>query len=114
MKSLVYAVVAASALTIPLASFAQTSNDGPVTRAQVRQDLIQLQRAGYSPAMRDPSYPEDVQAAEAQVHPQQGAAVASTGEASGYGGVTAGSSQSGTPMQVRPTTSGDQPIYFGR
>ena len=50
MKSLVYAVLAASALTIPLASFAQTSNNGPVTREQVRQDLIQLEQNSANPS----------------------------------------------------------------
>lgn len=37
MKSLVISLLAASALTLPLASFAQTAND-PVTRAQVRSN----------------------------------------------------------------------------
>ncbi|HVW49974.1 MAG TPA: DUF4148 domain-containing protein [Trinickia sp.] len=113
MKSLAYAMVAASALSIPLASFAQ-SNNGPVTRAQVRQELIQLEQAGYNPAIHDPNYPENIQAAEQRVHQQQGSAVA-TGETSGYGGVVAGTAQSGSRMQVQPTSAdGAQPLYFGR
>ncbi|TAM53246.1 MAG: DUF4148 domain-containing protein [Paraburkholderia sp.] len=113
MKSLAYAMVAASALSIPLVSFAQSDN-GPVTRAQVRQELIQLEQAGYNPAMHDPFYPESIQAAEQRVHQQQGSAVA-TGETSGYGGVAAGSAQSGLRMQMQPTSGeGAQPLYFGR
>lgn len=113
MKSLAYAMVAASALSIPLASFAQSDN-GPVTRAQVRQELIQLEQAGYNPAAKDAYYPEDIQAAEQRVHQQQGAAGA-TGETSGYGGVAAGSVQSGARTQVQPASAdGAQPLYFGR
>lgn len=107
MKSLVYAMVAASALSIPLASYAQSTENGPVTRAQVRQELIDLQQAGWRPTARDPYYPDDLQAAEQRVHSQQG-----------YGGVAAGTSQSGAPVQMeraRPVTSdAQQPLYFGQ
>jgi hypothetical protein len=48
MKSLVLSLLAASALTLPLASFAQTAND-PVTRAQVRADLINAEQQGTVP-----------------------------------------------------------------
>jgi hypothetical protein len=46
VKTLVSAVVLASTLAAPVVSFAQRSN-GPVTRAQVRAELVQLQKAGY-------------------------------------------------------------------
>lgn len=114
MKSLVYAVVAASAFAVPLASFAQSSNNGPVTRAQVRQELIQLEQAGYNPAMHSPYYPDDLQAAQRRVDEQQGSTMAA-GETSGYGGVAAGSGQSGSRVQVQPSgAEGVQPVYFGR
>ncbi len=110
MKSLVYAMVAASALSIPLASYAQSvsPNNGPVTRAQVRQDLINVEQAGYRPVGRDPYYPEDIQAAEQRVNAQQG-----------YGGVAAAStSQSGAPVRMQSAqpanADGQQPLYFGR
>ena len=109
MKSLVYAMIAASALSIPLASYAQSvsPNNGPVTRAQVRQDLINVEQAGYRPVGRDPSYPEDIQAAEQRVNAQQG-----------YGGVAAGTSQAGAPVRMeraQPASSdSQQPLYFGR
>ena len=110
MKSRVYALVAASVLSIPLAAFAQTSDNGPVTRAQVRQDLIRVEQAGYNPAnANDPYYPSDIQAAEARVHQQEGAAADQT---SGYGGVAAGSAEAGASMQMHPANS-SQSLYSG-
>ena len=54
MKSLIQAVAIAAVLATPVASFAQ-SNSQPVTRAQVRAELVQIEQAGYSPARgRDP------------------------------------------------------------
>ncbi|WP_143289020.1 DUF4148 domain-containing protein, partial [Burkholderia pseudomallei] len=44
MKSLIATVAVAAALAVPAVSFAQQSN-GPVTRAQVRAELIQLEQA---------------------------------------------------------------------
>ena len=92
IKSLVSAVALASALAAPAVSFAQQSN-GPVTRAQVRAELVQLEKAGWSPAMdmgNNPHYPDGIQAAEAKV-------AAQNGTASGYGGVVSGSSEAGRP-----------------
>jgi len=92
IKSLVSAVALASALAVPAVSFAQQSN-GPVTRAQVRAELVQLEQAGWRPTMdmgNNPHYPDGIQAAEAKVAAQNGAA-------SGYGGVVSGSSEAGRP-----------------
>jgi hypothetical protein len=89
MKNLIQAVVVAAALAAPVAVFAQSNQ--PVTRAQVRAELIQLEKAGYNPARgQDPYYPADIQAAEAKVAAQNGAT-------SGYGGVASGSSDAGRP-----------------
>ena len=44
IKSLIPAVALASALVAPAVSFAQSN--GPVTRAQVRAELVQLEKAG--------------------------------------------------------------------
>ncbi|CAD6551902.1 hypothetical protein LMG28727_05309 [Paraburkholderia kirstenboschensis] len=89
MKSLIQAVVVAAALAAPVAVFAQSN--APLTRAQVRAELVQLEKAGYNPARgEDPSYPADIQAAEAKVAAQNGAT-------SGYGGVVSGSSDAGRP-----------------
>lgn len=86
MKHLIEAVVIAVAVTAPVASFAQ--QNAPVTRAQVRAEIVQLANAGYHVGDGDnASYPDAIQAAEARV-------AASNGN-TGYGGVPSGSSQAG-------------------
>lgn len=105
MKSLIQAVVIAAALAAPVASFAQSNQ--PVTRAQVRSELIQLEQAGYQPGRADPYYPADIQAAQARVAEQNGTAQAAQ---SGYGGVVSGSSQGGHPVAL---DNGPKSIYFG-
>jgi hypothetical protein len=108
IKSLVSAVALASALAAPAVSFAQSN--GPVTRAQVRAELVQLEQAGWRPAMgmgNNPDYPAGIQAAEARVAAQNGGA-------SSYGGVVSGSSASGAPAAARPAANdGMKSIYFG-
>ena len=96
MKSLIQAVVVAAALVVPAVSFAQS--DAPkLTRAQVRAELVQLEKAGYNPSNgEDATYPAEIQAAEAKVAAQNGAA-------SGYGGTASGSSQSGGRANVSPS-----------
>lgn len=90
MKSFIQAVVVAAVLAAPVASFAQSNQ--PVTRAQVRAELVQLEKAGYNPARSaDSDYPADIQAAEARVAAQNGAT-------SGIGGVLSGSSASSLPQ----------------
>jgi hypothetical protein len=103
MNSLIKTVAIAVALSAPVASFAQTSQ--PVTRAEVRNQLVQLEKAGYNPAMADnATYPADIQAAEARVAGQNGST-------SGVGGVVAGSSESGAP--VVSTFTGQRSLYAG-
>jgi hypothetical protein len=84
MKSLVQAVVIAATLAAPVAVFAQSNQ--PLTRAQVREQMIQVEKAGYNPARSNPyEYPANIQAAEARVAAQNSA----------VGGVSAGSSEQG-------------------
>src|SRR5579864_4115528 len=104
MKSLIQAVVIAAVLAAPVASFAQSNQ--PVTRAQVRAELVQLEKAGYQPGRSDPYYPADIQAAQARIAAQNGTAQPA---GSSYGGVAAGSSQSGHPVPA----NGPKSIYFG-
>ncbi|WP_454830165.1 DUF4148 domain-containing protein [Paraburkholderia xenovorans] len=67
MKSLTRSIIAVVVLTAPVFAFAQQAH-APVTRAQVRADLVQMENAGYNPARRDDAtYPSDIQAAEARV-----------------------------------------------
>ncbi|XUW93187.1 DUF4148 domain-containing protein (plasmid) [Burkholderia sp. M6-3] len=61
--------LAVSALGAPILSLAQSS--APLTRAEVRADLVRVERAGYRPTSGDDvNYPADVQAAEAKVAAQ--------------------------------------------
>jgi hypothetical protein len=91
MNSLIKAVAVALVLAAPVASFAQSNQ--PVTRAQVRAELVQIEKAGYNPAQaNDVNYPADIQAAEARVNAQNSAA-------NGVGGAVDGSSASGAPAR---------------
>ncbi|MGS0894561.1 DUF4148 domain-containing protein [Burkholderia stagnalis] len=101
MKSLVSAVVAAAALSASFGAFAQQS---PVTRAQVRNELVQLEQAGYKPGVASPYYPNDIQTAEARVH---GA------DASGYGAQPAPAVHSGAPAAATSSNARDS-IFFGQ
>ncbi|SEK12003.1 DUF4148 domain-containing protein [Paraburkholderia diazotrophica] len=109
MKSLIKAVAIAAVLAAPVVSFAQSNQ--PVTRAQVRSELIQLEKAGYNPATAsDPTYPADIQAAEARVQAQNGAVAQAAAADTGYGTATNGSSQSGAAKRLSPAQNN---IYFG-
>ena len=103
MKALIQAVVVAAALAAPVAVFAQSNQ--PVTRAQVRAELVQLEKVGYHVGDGDNAhYPDAIQAAEAKVAAQNNA----------VGGVAVGSSASGAPAAVRPAYDGMKPVYFGQ
>ena len=100
MKSLIQAAVVAAALVAPAVSFAQQSN-APLTRAQVRAELVELEKAGYNPANANTvDYPTNIQAADANA----------AGQDSGYGPVASGLSQSGRTA----STSGMKPVFFGQ
>ncbi|AIO39791.1 DUF4148 domain-containing protein [Burkholderia sp. AU19243] len=60
-RILAVAVLAA----IPALSFADTGHG--LTRADVRADLVRLEKAGYSPAGSEAHYPDDIAAAESAV-----------------------------------------------
>ncbi len=87
MKTLIAAALAATVLAAPALSFAQQSQQQPLTRAEVRAQLVQLEQAGYRPDRSSPYYPADLQAAQARVAAQQNTA---------YGASTNGSSQAGS------------------
>ena len=72
-KSLIPAVVIVSALAAPTFAFAQsTDNNGPLTRAEVKAQLVQLEKAGYNPSFDPIDYPVNIQAAQARVNAQDG------------------------------------------
>jgi hypothetical protein len=114
MKTLIGLTLAISAIAAPALSFAQSA-EAPITRAQVRAELVRLEQAGYSPsASDDANYPADIQAAEAKVAAQDAQRVAanpandSTGSnataTTSVGAVASGSSESGMRAPVRGTT----------
>lgn len=97
MKSLIQAVALAAVIAAPVAAFAQSEQ--PITRAEVKAEVRQLEQAGYNPgAASDAQYPADIQAAEARVSAMKG-----QGDTSGYGSSMGGSSQAGHhPIWVNP------------
>ncbi|MDN7486244.1 DUF4148 domain-containing protein [Burkholderia sp. AU45274] len=64
-RILAVAVLAA----IPALSFADTGHG--LTRADVRADLVRLEKAGYRPASSEANYPNDIAAAENAVAAEQ-------------------------------------------
>ncbi len=70
MKSLIKTLLVAAVIAVPVASFAQENQ--PLTRAEVRAQLVQLEQAGYRPGDGDnTTYPVQIQAAEARVAAEQ-------------------------------------------
>src|SRR5471032_1211529 len=100
-KSLLPALLIASALAAPSFAFAQ-DNDAPVTRAEVRAQLTQLEKAGYSPATNDNYYPQALQDAQQRVDASNGVA------ARAYGPSTSGTLASGLRDPVAPASGDDQ------
>jgi hypothetical protein len=108
MRSLIQAIVVAAALVAPVASFAQSN--APVTRAQVRAQIVQLEKAGYDPSSVPTDYPASLQAAEARVaaqNAQTATAQARVADTSGVGGVVSSSSDAGRP----PSKAGWNEMY---
>jgi len=87
MKSLVK-IAFIAALVAPVLSYAAE----PLTHAQVRAELIQLEEAGYNP-IDENDYPHNLKPAQAIVAQQKEANAA-------YGSDTAGASQSGRIAQA--------------
>lgn len=85
--NIVKSLIVATAVALPALSFAQSAQ--PLTRAQVRQELVQLQQAGYNPSADHTQYPRSIQQAEARLHAQDSVTTTS------YGGAAASTSASG-------------------
>jgi hypothetical protein len=108
MKSLIKAVALAAIVAAPVVSFAQ-SNQQPLTRAQVRAELVQLEKAGYNPNDWI-NYPENIQAAQAKVAAAQNPGAQA--DVTGYGANAAASSQAGQRVVV-PAARDTSSTYFG-
>ena len=102
MKSLAYLALAAFTLAGPALSFGQTATT-PVSRADVRAELIRLEKAGYRPMADDgANYPSDIETAEAK------AAAAAQHQRGGdaVGGAPGGTSAAGKQVHFpRPVAS---------
>jgi hypothetical protein len=100
---LVQSLVVAALVAVPALSFAQSSQ--PVTRAEVKAELVQLHQAGYSPASDYTQYPANLQAALTRVSAENGAA------ASAVGGVAQGATAAGsrTPAHAA-SNAGANPV----
>lgn len=105
MNSLIKQIAVAVALVAPVASFAQSNQ--PLTRDQVRADLVRVEQAGYNPLDRI-HYPENIQAAQQRVNAQQGVAQAET---SGYGPSVEGASQAGSAHKDGAASSYSPAVY---
>lgn len=105
MNKLVSAVVIAAAVAIPAISFAQSAQ--PVTRAQVRAELVQLEKAGYTPSADDVNYPQELQAAQQRVDQEKLA----QGDASGYGSPAAGTTAAGSAAHSLTLTPQQSELY---
>ncbi|SAK53229.1 membrane protein [Caballeronia hypogeia] len=96
----IQSLIVAVAVALPAFSFAQSNQ--PVTRAEVRAQLVELQRAGYNPASDQTQYPQNIQAAQARVDAAHGI--------SAYGAPAGGSSASGA-RAADQNVSGLGPVY---
>ncbi|EIF33553.1 hypothetical protein BCh11DRAFT_01323 [Burkholderia sp. Ch1-1] len=107
-KVLVCLALAAGTLAAPAISFAQSN--GPVTRAEVRADLVKVEKAGYDPSQaNDIDYPADIQAAEAKIAAQDNQQQATQA----YGGVAQhGTSSSGAPARTAMHSTCVGPVSF--
>jgi Domain of unknown function (DUF4148) len=97
MQSITKVALISCLLSTPVFAFGQTDN-APLTRAEVRADLVRLEQAGYRP--NKIHYPADIQAAEAKL--------AASNNAGNVVGGAGESSASGGPVVV-PTS--DQMLY---
>ncbi|WP_179404992.1 DUF4148 domain-containing protein [Burkholderia guangdongensis] len=98
MKSLINAVAVALIVAAPAASFAQSNQ--PLTRAEVRAELAQVEKAGYNP--NDwMNYPANIQAAQAKV-------AAAQNDTTGYGKNAAAKSEAGP--RVAAPAAGQAPV----
>lgn len=103
IQSLIVAASVAAAVALPTVSFAQSNQ--PLTRADVRAQLVELQKAGYNPASDQTQYPKNIEAAEARLDARKEVLESS------YGSTSAGSSAFGSPRSSESDIVGLGPIY---
>jgi Domain of unknown function (DUF4148) len=112
MKAIVKTTAIAIALVVPGLSFAQTS-DSPLTRDQVRAQLIELEHAGYNPAHGNRgTYPAEIQAAEARVAAQRNGM--NDASATGVGGTATGTAETGRTLSVMTPGMNERSMFGHR
>jgi hypothetical protein len=94
LNMLAKTIVFAAFATASVVSFAQSS--APLTRAQVKSELAQLEKAGYSTTGSDLDYPESLTRAEARLESQRNPASNRSERQTGYGGNVTGTSDAGS------------------
>jgi hypothetical protein len=102
LMKLVQSLLVAALVAVPVASFAQSNH--ALTRADVRAELVQLQKAGYNPASDNTQYPQNIEAAEARINAQKDSATAA------YGGAEQGSSAAGARSTMTHTSAPEQAV----
>jgi hypothetical protein len=96
----IQSLIVAAAVALPAFSFAQSNQ--PITRADVRAQLVELQKAGYDPASDQTQYPQNIQAAQARVDAAKGLTA--------YGASVSGGSASGS-SSAESTVIGLGPVF---
>ena len=116
IKTLAFVSIAIAALGGPALCFAQTT--APLTRAEVKADLIRVEQAGYDPASGDGVYyPANIQAAEAKVAAEQ--ATHTLNDAAGgttLTGTSAAGKRAAAPRDSASSCSGPASfcdVYYG-
>ncbi|WP_063553249.1 DUF4148 domain-containing protein [Burkholderia territorii] len=94
MKSAIRTIMLALAIAPAFALAAQSSSG--LTRAEVRNQIAQVEQAGYNPARKDIHYPQSIQQAEARIRSSESAPQT---DASGYGPAFGAGGDSGAAIQ---------------
>lgn len=97
-QTLMQAIVTTAVATAPILAFAQAPNAAPVTRAQVKNEIVQLEKSGYSLTGSNIDYPSTLQAAQARADAATSTATATTT----YGGKLGGTTDAGSPAPTSP------------
>ncbi|WP_310076521.1 MULTISPECIES: DUF4148 domain-containing protein [Paraburkholderia] len=73
MKHKLHCLISAVGLLISASTFAQTLPEHALTRAQVRDEMVQYSAAGFNPARQNPrTWVDDAQSASAKVVAERG------------------------------------------
>jgi hypothetical protein len=94
-------LVVAAVMALPVVSFAQSNEaDHRLTRAEVRAQLVDLEKAGYVPGGDATQYPSNIQAAQSRIDAQ-----------SAYGAPAGSASASGSRVQPQHVAGLDDSPY---